>query len=71
VTVAASTVYTTTTSATQTALKVGLCVTALGTTDATGAVTARTITIAPPVNGSCATGFGRRFGGFGAGAAGA
>ncbi len=65
VTVAATTVYTSTGAATQAALKVGLCVTAVGTTGATGAVTARAIAISPPVNGSCLSGFGRRFAGLG------
>ena len=62
VTVAGATSYTTTTSATATALKVGLCVTAIGSASQTGAVTARSISISPPVNGSCSGGFGRRLG---------
>ncbi len=50
--------------ATATALAVGLCVTAIGPADSTGAVTATSISIRPATNGSCFGGFGGR-GGFG------
>jgi hypothetical protein len=43
---------------------VGLCVTAIGPADSTGAVTATSISIRPATNGSCFGGFGGR-GGFG------
>lgn len=49
--------------ATATTLAVGQCVTAIGPTGSTGTVTARTIAISSPVNGTCAAGFR---GGFGA-----
>ena len=42
------------------AVKVGVCVTAQGKTDDTGALAAATIAVSQPVNGSCAS-----FGGFG------
>jgi hypothetical protein len=63
VTLVASTTYTKTVSATASALKVGSCVTAFGTANDTGAISASSIAISSPVDGSCtSTGFGR-FGG--------
>jgi hypothetical protein len=46
------------------ALKVGLCIAAVGTTNSIGAVAARTIRISQPGPNGCVTGFGGR-GGFG------
>jgi hypothetical protein len=46
------------------ALKVGQCITALGTANSIGAVAARSIRISQPGPSGCVTGFGRR-GGFG------
>jgi hypothetical protein len=63
VTLTSATKITTVQSATAAAATVGRCVTAQGTTDSTGAVTATTIAVTDPVNGQCTTGFG----GFGAG----
>jgi hypothetical protein len=75
VTLNSSTTYTETQKAADSALTVGKCVSAIGSTDSTtGAVTANSITIRPAVNGSCSTGFGgrgNRGAGAGAGAAGA
>lgn len=65
VTTTSSTRYSKTVTATPAALAVGECVTAIGKTDDTGAVTASSIAIGAKVNGSCSTGFGRRPGGFG------
>jgi hypothetical protein len=63
VTLVATTTYTKTVSATPSALKVGSCVTAFGTANDTGAISASSIAISSPVDGSCtSTGFGR-FGG--------
>jgi hypothetical protein len=70
VTTTSATTYSKTLSATSTALAVGECVTAIGKTDDTGAVTASSIAIEAKVNGGCASGFGRGPGGFGANAAG-
>jgi hypothetical protein len=39
-------------------LKVGLCVSAQGNADSTGAVTATSVRISNPVNGQCVVGFG-------------
>jgi hypothetical protein len=41
----------------------------VGTADSTGAVTANSLTISAPTNGTCTSGFGVR-GGFGGGAGG-
>jgi hypothetical protein len=68
VTYAATTTFTSLGSAAASAVKVGVCVTALGKTDDTGAVTATSIQVSQPVGGSCTTGF--RLGG-GAGRPGA
>ena len=65
VTTTASTKYSKTVTATSSALAVGECVTAVGKTDDTGAVTAASIAIQAKVDGSCSTGFGRGPGGFG------
>jgi hypothetical protein len=65
VTTTSSTKYSKTVTATSAALAVGECVTAIGKTDDTGAVTASNIAIEQKVNGSCSTGFGRGPGGFG------
>ena len=70
-----STTFSKTETAAASALAVNACVTAFGPSDTTGAVTATRITIRPPVNGSCSTGFGgggaggfgRFFGGGGGG----
>jgi hypothetical protein len=62
-TFSSSTTFTETKTATAAALAVNDCVTAFGTSDATGAVTASRLAIRPPVSGSCSTGFAGRFGG--------
>jgi hypothetical protein len=60
-----------TVSATPDVLVAGTCVTAAGTADSVGTVTANTVIVSQPVNGSCTGGFGfgggRRFGGDGQG----
>ncbi|MGN6332938.1 MAG: hypothetical protein ACTHOD_15020 [Motilibacteraceae bacterium] len=66
VTTTPSTSWTQTVAATSSAAKVGVCAAAIGPADDTGAVTARSITISQPVDGSCTQGgFGGagRFGG--------
>ncbi len=69
VTYAASTTFTTQATAAATDVKVGGCLQASGPHDSTGAVTATSIRLSDPVNGTCQTGFGRRPGnGPGAGA---
>lgn len=60
VTVSSSTTYTETQSATATDVKTGICMSANGTTDSTGALTAKRITLSQPVNGTCTA--GGRFG---------
>jgi hypothetical protein len=60
VTTTSATTYTATVAATSAAAKVGTCVTAVGKTDDAGAVTATSISVRPPVNGTCSFGFGRR-----------
>lgn len=63
-----ATTYTTTREATADALAVGQCVTAVGESDATGAVSADSMSVSDAVDGECTTGgFG---GGFGGGAPG-
>lgn len=64
-----TTTYTRTVAATAAAARVGSCVTALGTTDQVGAVSARSIAVRPAVNGMCTQGFGPRAGGAGGGTA--
>ena len=61
VTLTPSTKITTQQAATASAVQVGRCATAQGSTDSTGAVTATSINITDPVNGTCTT----RFIGFG------
>jgi hypothetical protein len=72
VTTTSATVYREDETATKASLKVGLCATAIGATDDTGAVTARTIALSTPTASGCTTGFGGGFGRgrFGAGGAG-
>ena len=70
VTLTPTTTFTTTQTATAAAIVVGQCARATGTADSTGAVTAQSLTISAPTNGSCTTGFGFRGGaggGFGGG----
>jgi uncharacterized membrane protein len=62
VTVTSSTTYSKVESATSSALAVGDCIAAVGSTDDTGAVTAKTIGISKPGPNGCATGLGRGFG---------
>jgi hypothetical protein len=64
VTVTSSTTYTKVESATSSALAVGDCIAAVGSTDDTGAVTAKTIGISKAGPSGCSTGFGGG-GGFG------
>ncbi len=54
-------------SATASALKVGQCITAIGTANSIGAVAARSIRVSQPGPSGCVSGFGGRggFGGFG------
>lgn len=59
VTVAKSTTYTTTAKGSATDVKVGVCLRAEGTTDNTGAVTARTIAVSPSTGGQCGMVFSR------------
>ncbi len=56
-----STTYTTIGAVTRSAITTGECAVATGPSDSTGAVTATTLVLSQPVNGSCTTGFG--FGG--------
>jgi hypothetical protein len=65
VTVGSSTVFTTTQTATASALAVGQCVTAQGTADQSGGFAATALTVSAPVGGTCTGGFGggRRGGG--------
>lgn len=53
VTVDGSTTYTTTAKGSAADVKIGVCVAANGTTDDTGAVTARTIAVSEPKDGQC------------------
>ena len=64
VTLTATTKITATQTATASAVKVGRCATAQGSTDTSGAVAATRISVTDPTNGTCTTGFGR-FGGAG------
>jgi hypothetical protein len=59
--------YLKTVSATPSALKVGQCITAIGTVNSIGAVAARSIRVSQPGPSGCVSGFGGRggFGGFG------
>ena len=65
----AGTTYTRTGTATAKALVGGVCVTALGKADDTGAIAATSIVLRPAENGSCSSGFGGGFGGRGPGGA--
>jgi hypothetical protein len=60
VTWSSSTTFTKLQKADASAVVVGQCMTALGKTDDTGALTATAIAVTPPVNGSCSSGFGGR-----------
>jgi len=60
VTLSSATTYTKTASASSSDLKVGKCVTALGSTDSNGTLAATSIALRPATNGSCTTGFGGR-----------
>jgi hypothetical protein len=62
VNVTGSTTYTTEKKATASAVKTGLCATALGAADDTGAIAATSVTLSEPVNGECTSG-ARGFGG--------
>ena len=64
VTLTGSTTLMQTIKAAESNLAVGSCVSANGTVDSLGTITAKSVTISQPVNGSCAGGFGG-FGGFG------
>jgi Domain of unknown function (DUF5666) len=64
VTATAATKYLKTITAAPSALKVGQCITALGTANSIGAIAARSIRISQPGPTGCVTGFGGR-GGFG------
>jgi hypothetical protein len=59
VTVGSKTTYTTTGKGAATDVAVGACLRAQGTTDSTGAVTAKTIELSHAVGGECTTGFRR------------
>lgn len=68
VTYTSSTVFTRLANADASAVKAGVCVTAQGRTDDTGALTATSIAVSAPTNGGCLGGFGGRgFGGRGPG----
>lgn len=56
VTVNRSTTYSTDATGKASDVKVGVCLRAQGSTDSTGAVTARTVAISQPVGGQCSTG---------------
>lgn len=58
ITTSSSTTWTRTAGVRPSALKVGRCVSAQGTTDDTGAVTATTISVTDKVGGACTGGFG-------------
>ncbi len=57
VTVTGDTTYTTTATGTSSAMAVGVCVSAQGDTDDTGALTASSINVSQPVHGDCTGGF--------------
>jgi hypothetical protein len=67
VTVTSKTDYTVTKTAKASAIKTGNCVSAFGTSDDTGAVTATRMSLSKADNGTCSNGFG---GGFGPGQSG-
>jgi hypothetical protein len=62
VTFTSATTFTALRSADSAAVKVGTCVTALGTTDDTGALTATSVAVSLPVEGACSSGFAGRGG---------
>ncbi len=62
VTTTSATTYRENETVTKANLKVGLCATAIGATDDTGAVTARTIALSTPTSSGCTLGFGGGFG---------
>ena len=65
VTVTGATHYAKTTTAESSAIRVGLCASAFGTADDTGAIAATQIRLTDPVSGGCSTaGLGGGFGGF-------
>jgi len=70
VTWTAATTFTQVVPATSSAVAVGVCVVAQGATDTTGALTAKSIAVSQPVNGTCSAGFGGRRGGYGQGGTG-
>ena len=70
VTLTGSTTLSQTNTAAESNLAVGSCVSANGTPDSLGTITAKSVTISQPVNGSCAGGFGGFGGGFRGGAGG-
>ncbi|GAA2154572.1 hypothetical protein FHX52_1505 [Humibacillus xanthopallidus] len=63
VTYTSSTVFTRLSRSAASAVKVGVCLSAQGRTDDTGALTAAAVTVSAPTKGTCQTGFGRGFGG--------
>ena len=66
VTTTSSTTYSKTETATSSAIEVGLCATAYGTADDTGAIAATEIRLSAATDGECTGGFGAGgFGGFG------
>jgi hypothetical protein len=65
VTVTSATAYTDSAAAQPSAITVGLCASAFGTADDTGAIAATDIRLSDPVDGSCQAGFGSGRGGFG------
>ncbi len=69
VTTSPTTTYEQTSASTKAALVVGQCATAIGAMDDTGAVTARSISVRPPTNGTCSNGFGGAGGRFRSGTA--
>src|SRR5262249_42098449 len=67
VTVDGQTTFTQTVNATEKDLAVGSCVSASGTVDSVGTVTAKNVTMSQPENGSCTAAGGFGGGGFGGG----
>jgi hypothetical protein len=63
VTYTPSTVFTRLSQVTASAIKVGVCLSAQGRTDDTGALTAVAVTVSAPTKGACQVGLGRGFGG--------
>ena len=70
VTTSADTTWTTSAKATSKDVKVGRCVSSFGRSDSTGAITAASIAVSPPVKGQCAVMFGGGPGGGGPGGSG-